>query len=166
MTVYWDTAPCILVQVDHHVKGAYSLHHQGDRQAALVNSVCIIGAGHQLTGTLDDTGELGEDRQSKKTTAWPTTAIPPALPLSVYTRPDDGGSKHFWRDGLKTFVFLGWNNEFFILIRRVSVSVHCMFINVNQTNILGREYYYRCGPENYCLLPIETPDLPNLLTSL
>jgi hypothetical protein len=30
MTVFWDVAPCSLVEVDRHFRGAYGLHHQGD----------------------------------------------------------------------------------------------------------------------------------------
>jgi hypothetical protein len=30
MTVFWDTTPHILVEVDQLFRGAYSLHHQGD----------------------------------------------------------------------------------------------------------------------------------------
>jgi hypothetical protein len=28
-TVFWDTAPCILVEVDRCFRDAYCLHHQG-----------------------------------------------------------------------------------------------------------------------------------------
>jgi hypothetical protein len=28
MTVFWDVAPCGLVEVDRHFRGAYCLHHQ------------------------------------------------------------------------------------------------------------------------------------------
>jgi hypothetical protein len=30
MTVFWDTAPCTLVEVDRNFSGAYGLHHHGD----------------------------------------------------------------------------------------------------------------------------------------
>jgi hypothetical protein len=30
MTVFWDVAPCILVEVYRHFGGACCLHHQGD----------------------------------------------------------------------------------------------------------------------------------------
>jgi hypothetical protein len=29
MTVFWDAAPCILVESDRPFRGAYCLHHQG-----------------------------------------------------------------------------------------------------------------------------------------
>jgi hypothetical protein len=31
MTSFWDTAPCSLVDVDRRFRGAYCLHHQGDK---------------------------------------------------------------------------------------------------------------------------------------
>jgi hypothetical protein len=31
MTVFWDVAPCSLVEIDRSFRGAYCLHHQGDR---------------------------------------------------------------------------------------------------------------------------------------
>jgi hypothetical protein len=31
MTVFWDVAPCSLVQINQHFRGAYCLHHQGDK---------------------------------------------------------------------------------------------------------------------------------------
>jgi hypothetical protein len=30
MTVFWDIAPCSLVEVDRCFRGAYRLYHQGD----------------------------------------------------------------------------------------------------------------------------------------
>jgi hypothetical protein len=30
VTVFWDTAPCSLVEVERRFRGAYCLHHQGD----------------------------------------------------------------------------------------------------------------------------------------
>jgi hypothetical protein len=30
MTVFWDVAPCSLVEDYRHFRGAYCLHHQGD----------------------------------------------------------------------------------------------------------------------------------------
>jgi hypothetical protein len=30
MTAFWDIAPCSLIEVDRHFRGAYCLHHQGD----------------------------------------------------------------------------------------------------------------------------------------
>jgi hypothetical protein len=30
MTVFWDIAPCCLVEVYRRFRGAYCLHHQGD----------------------------------------------------------------------------------------------------------------------------------------
>jgi hypothetical protein len=29
MTVFWDVAPCILLETDQRFRGAYYLHHQG-----------------------------------------------------------------------------------------------------------------------------------------
>jgi hypothetical protein len=31
MTVFWDVAPCSLVQIDRRFRGAYCLLHQGDK---------------------------------------------------------------------------------------------------------------------------------------
>jgi hypothetical protein len=31
--VFWDVAPCSLVDIDWHFRGAYCLHHQGDEEA-------------------------------------------------------------------------------------------------------------------------------------
>jgi hypothetical protein len=31
MTVFWDVAPCSLVEIDRRFTGAYCLHHQGDK---------------------------------------------------------------------------------------------------------------------------------------
>jgi hypothetical protein len=33
MTVFWDIAPCSLVEVYRRFRGACCLHHQGDRPA-------------------------------------------------------------------------------------------------------------------------------------
>jgi hypothetical protein len=30
MTVFWDVAPCSLVETDRHFRGTNCLHHQGD----------------------------------------------------------------------------------------------------------------------------------------
>jgi hypothetical protein len=30
MTVFWGVAPCSLVEIDRHFRGAYCLYHQGD----------------------------------------------------------------------------------------------------------------------------------------
>jgi hypothetical protein len=30
MTVFWDVAPCSVVEIDRRFRGAYCLHHQGD----------------------------------------------------------------------------------------------------------------------------------------
>jgi hypothetical protein len=30
MTFFWDVAPCSLVDIDRHFRGAYCLYHQGD----------------------------------------------------------------------------------------------------------------------------------------
>jgi hypothetical protein len=30
MAVFWDVAPCSLVEVYRHFRGAYYLHHQGE----------------------------------------------------------------------------------------------------------------------------------------
>jgi hypothetical protein len=30
MAVFWDVAPCGLVDIDRRLRGAYCLHHQGD----------------------------------------------------------------------------------------------------------------------------------------
>jgi hypothetical protein len=30
MTVFWDVAPCSLVEIDRRFSGAYCLHHQDD----------------------------------------------------------------------------------------------------------------------------------------
>jgi hypothetical protein len=30
MAVFWDTAPCSLVEVDRRSRNAYCLHHKGD----------------------------------------------------------------------------------------------------------------------------------------
>jgi hypothetical protein len=30
MAVFWDVAPCSLVEIDWHFRGAYCLHNQGD----------------------------------------------------------------------------------------------------------------------------------------
>jgi hypothetical protein len=38
MTVFWDAAPCSLVETDQHFKGAYCLHHQ---VIALMEAVSI-----------------------------------------------------------------------------------------------------------------------------
>jgi hypothetical protein len=38
MTVYWDTAPCSLVEVDRRFRGVYCLHYQGDNTKS-----CNIG---------------------------------------------------------------------------------------------------------------------------
>jgi hypothetical protein len=35
MAVFWDVAPCSLIDTDRHFRGAYCLHHQGDE--ALMN---------------------------------------------------------------------------------------------------------------------------------
>jgi hypothetical protein len=37
MAVFWVVAPHILVEVYRRFRGAYSLHHQGDRPETLVN---------------------------------------------------------------------------------------------------------------------------------
>jgi hypothetical protein len=34
MTVFWVVAPCSLVEVYRHFRGAYSLHHQGNEPQA------------------------------------------------------------------------------------------------------------------------------------
>jgi hypothetical protein len=33
MSVFWDDAPCSLVEINPRFKGAYGVHHQGDEQA-------------------------------------------------------------------------------------------------------------------------------------
>jgi hypothetical protein len=33
MIVFWDVAPCSLVEIDPRFRGAYCLHHQGDEWA-------------------------------------------------------------------------------------------------------------------------------------
>jgi hypothetical protein len=33
LRVFWDVAPCSLIEVDWRFRGAYCLHHQGDKQA-------------------------------------------------------------------------------------------------------------------------------------
>jgi hypothetical protein len=38
MTAFWDIAPCSLVEVDRHFRGAYCLHHQGDLMIEAVSS--------------------------------------------------------------------------------------------------------------------------------
>jgi hypothetical protein len=30
MAVFWDVAPCSLLDIDRRFRGAYCLHHQGD----------------------------------------------------------------------------------------------------------------------------------------
>jgi hypothetical protein len=30
MSIFWDVAPCSLVEIDRRFRGAYCLHHQGD----------------------------------------------------------------------------------------------------------------------------------------
>jgi hypothetical protein len=30
MTVFWDVAPCSMIDIDRHFRGVYCLHHQGD----------------------------------------------------------------------------------------------------------------------------------------
>jgi hypothetical protein len=34
MTVFWDVAPCSLVEIDQYFRGAYCLHHQGTHAGA------------------------------------------------------------------------------------------------------------------------------------
>jgi hypothetical protein len=33
MTVFWDAAPCSLVEIDRRFRGTYCLHHRGDNRA-------------------------------------------------------------------------------------------------------------------------------------
>jgi hypothetical protein len=36
--VFWDVAPCSLVETDRRFSGAYCLHHQGNRPAIAVST--------------------------------------------------------------------------------------------------------------------------------
>jgi hypothetical protein len=36
MTAFWDIVPCSVVGVDRHFRGAYFLHHQGDKPHAKI----------------------------------------------------------------------------------------------------------------------------------
>jgi hypothetical protein len=44
-TVFWDAAPCSLVETDQSFTGAYCFHHQGDKQAAREKVGFDTGAG-------------------------------------------------------------------------------------------------------------------------
>jgi hypothetical protein len=49
-TVFWDVAPCHLVEVYRHFRGAFCLHHQGDRISEMsVTSAKLHGAESQKT---------------------------------------------------------------------------------------------------------------------
>jgi hypothetical protein len=41
MTVFWDVAPCSLVEVYQRFRGAYCLLHQGDE--SLIALMCCVG---------------------------------------------------------------------------------------------------------------------------
>jgi hypothetical protein len=38
MTVFWEVAPCSLIEIERRFRGAYCLHRQGDVSSQLVNS--------------------------------------------------------------------------------------------------------------------------------
>jgi hypothetical protein len=49
MTAIWDIAPCSLVEVVQHFRGAYCLHHQGDDDELLQDYMwCYIPEGRHL----------------------------------------------------------------------------------------------------------------------
>jgi hypothetical protein len=41
MGVFWDVVPCSLVEIDRLFRGAYCLHHQGDRAGTSETSVSL-----------------------------------------------------------------------------------------------------------------------------
>jgi hypothetical protein len=42
MTVFWDVAPCSLVEIYRRFRGAYCLHHQGDHSVQNILSYLKI----------------------------------------------------------------------------------------------------------------------------
>jgi hypothetical protein len=42
MTVFWDVAPCSLVEVDRRFRGAYCLHIQGDISEKAVSFILAV----------------------------------------------------------------------------------------------------------------------------
>jgi hypothetical protein len=43
MTVFWAIVPCCFVEVDWRFRGAYCLHHQGDKYSCVL--VRLLGGG-------------------------------------------------------------------------------------------------------------------------
>jgi hypothetical protein len=40
MAVFWDVAPCSLVEIDRRFRGAYRLRHQGDEDRRQLHARC------------------------------------------------------------------------------------------------------------------------------
>jgi hypothetical protein len=77
VTVFWDIAPCSLVEVDRRLRGAYFFHHQGLMMEAASTSETSV--------YFKEAASTSETSVYFKQASW---------------GPDDGGSNHLWNVGI------------------------------------------------------------------
>jgi hypothetical protein len=143
ISVFWDVAPCSLIEIDRLFRGAYCFHHQGDRPV----STCVTSVKDDTTRRItEDSGpeNLKSQRgrihtEDTQHTAWLQTQratrqahgaawLQHVLPCLC---PMPGATLHPWRPvAMKS---LEWN-----LLKQWNSLFTCSIIHMNIVQIIRR----------------------------